>query len=382
MSLLTSGGSSGGQMELALHNIHPPPPPSPASSLIAVAKKRGRIENDNEDGQVGEETLTKKRRCWKESSQNSTNIKNILDLSDDAIGSIFEFLPGSFLYLAGTCKKFLRVHHQVYNEMVYDEEIHGSSDCHDGDGDNTDGKNGSNSKNNKRAITTTSWSSVMESISRVQHYLRHQGSSRKNLIKMAKSAAHWGNSQMLEYVMAQQPPSISFSFWDDEEVVASIRLSASFGGRLHILKHSKRKTKLPWPKGMLDAAIITRHMHVIRWLLQDTDCSREAGSCLFAIIKGDLEVLQCLRCNGCPWKITQFMAIACSFGHLEIVKWIRQNGCRWHVSYCESAAICGHLNVLKWAIEDGCPWIPFECRASAEAKGHMEIVNWIDENNG
>ena len=43
-------------------------------------------------------------------------------------------------------------------------------------------------------------------------------------------------------------------------------------------------------------------------------------------------------------------------GNLELVQWLRGEGCPWDHYTCHYAAIYGHVEVLRWARENGCPW--------------------------
>ena len=43
-------------------------------------------------------------------------------------------------------------------------------------------------------------------------------------------------------------------------------------------------------------------------------------------------------------------------GDLEILQWLRENGCPWDWSTCGWAAREGHTEVLRWARENGCEW--------------------------
>lgn len=50
----------------------------------------------------------------------------------------------------------------------------------------------------------------------------------------------------------------------------------------------------------------------------------------------------------CSWAAYQ--------GNLELLQWIRSQGCPWDIWTCIFAARMGHLDVLEWAIVEGCPW--------------------------
>ena len=99
--------------------------------------------------------------------------------------------------------------------------------------------------------------------------------------------------------------------------------------------------------------------------------------CMYAAGSGQLEVLQWLPANDCPWdKYT--CAHAAGGGHLEVLQWLRANDCPWDEDMCEGAAEGGHLEVLQWAHANGCPWSEEELYMAAK-KGHEMIVRFLIE---
>jgi|TARA_B110000977_G_scaffold164629_1_gene211291 hypothetical protein len=77
--------------------------------------------------------------------------------------------------------------------------------------------------------------------------------------------------------------------------------------------------------------------------------------CEFAVKGGQLEVLQWLRANGCPWGANT-CSHAAEGGHLEVLQWARANDCPWNEYTCMRATEGGHLEVPQWARANGCPW--------------------------
>ena len=76
--------------------------------------------------------------------------------------------------------------------------------------------------------------------------------------------------------------------------------------------------------------------------------------CMYAAGSGQLEVLQWLRANDCPWDEKTCSQAAC-VGHLEVLQWARANGCPWVARTCRGAAGGGHLETLQWLRANGCP---------------------------
>jgi len=47
--------------------------------------------------------------------------------------------------------------------------------------------------------------------------------------------------------------------------------------------------------------------------------------------------------------------VAATGGQLEVLQWLRTNGCPWNADTCSVAATGGHLEVLQWLRANGCP---------------------------
>ena len=43
-------------------------------------------------------------------------------------------------------------------------------------------------------------------------------------------------------------------------------------------------------------------------------------------------------------------------GNLELVQWLRGEGCPWDHLTCGFAVLKGHVEVLCWARDNDCPW--------------------------
>ena len=93
----------------------------------------------------------------------------------------------------------------------------------------------------------------------------------------------------------------------------------------------------------------------ISWAL-DKCSQKKARFCWRMAQNGDLELLQHLHDNGCPWD-ERTCSGAAHYGHIECLKYAHENGCPWDESTFEYAAENGHLECLKYARENGCPGV-------------------------
>ena len=62
------------------------------------------------------------------------------------------------------------------------------------------------------------------------------------------------------------------------------------------------------------------------------------------------------------------MWLAARSGNLELVQWLRAEGCPWHPNTCYYAVDYGHVEVLRWVRQSGCPW-----NASVRNKAATEL---------
>ena len=115
----------------------------------------------------------------------------------------------------------------------------------------------------------------------------------------------------------------------------------------------------------------------LSWALEK--CSEEKERfCSRMARNGNIELLQHLHENGCPWDIGTCMNAA-ENGHLECLRYAHENGCPWDGWTCSWAALRGHLECLKYAHENECPWDKMTC-SWASKNGQLECLKYAHEN--
>jgi hypothetical protein len=62
--------------------------------------------------------------------------------------------------------------------------------------------------------------------------------------------------------------------------------------------------------------------------------------------------------------------------------WLHGTGCPWDSWTCLGAAVGGHLSMLQWARVHGCPWDKADVREQAAREGHVDMLRWVDEQDG
>ena len=74
-----------------------------------------------------------------------------------------------------------------------------------------------------------------------------------------------------------------------------------------------------------------------RWLCQEQGFSMDRHVMNRAAGHGNLELVQWLRDEGCPWgTLTTHWAVA--YGRVEVLRWLRENGCPWTAAIRDEAA--------------------------------------------
>ena len=66
-------------------------------------------------------------------------------------------------------------------------------------------------------------------------------------------------------------------------------------------------------------------------------------------------------------------------GNLEILQRLRANSCPWDTNTCCGAAEGGHIEVLQWARANGCPWDEKGLLFMAAEMGHEAVVRALIE---
>ena len=153
--------------------------------------------------------------------------------------------------------------------------------------------------------------------------------------------------------------------------------SAAEGRQLEVMQWL-RANDCPWGRNTCSNAAYGGHLEVLQWA-HEHGCPWDESTCSGAARKGHLEVLQWARANGCPWD-EKTCAAAAQEGHLVMLQWARVNGCLMDRWTCANAALIGDLEILQWARDNNCPWSGTTC-SQAAASGHLEVLMWAHEND-
>ena len=73
------------------------------------------------------------------------------------------------------------------------------------------------------------------------------------------------------------------------------------------------------------------------------------------------------------------MNYAARGGNLELVQWLRGDGCPWNDGPCYYAVENGHVETLRWLRENGCPWTAVSRDWAAGKLGYTDdLGNLVD----
>lgn len=149
-----------------------------------------------------------------------------------------------------------------------------------------------------------------------------------------------GNIPMLQWLCALSPPN--------EREFAS----TAHNGHLVNLQWLRARG-YPWDEGAIILALMSSHMDIVRWLIQ----------------------------NGCPRQSPDIIYAAVVFTGTNTVQWLRQNGCPWSHDCVPIVIEDGDLTRLKWLITNGCPFDQFEMYNVAIEHFQYEILDWLVDGN-
>ena len=65
-------------------------------------------------------------------------------------------------------------------------------------------------------------------------------------------------------------------------------------------------------------------------------------------------------------------------GQLEVLQWLRAEGCPWSYGTCKHAVEQGHVEVLRWARENGAPWLAVTRDRAAAELGYTDDFGNLD----
>jgi hypothetical protein len=159
-----------------------------------------------------------------------------------------------------------------------------------------------------------------------------------------------------------------------EMIDTSVLKLAARMGSIYLLQQGMRKGLPLTPELCAEAA--KGDLETLQWLRQQ-GCPWDSLTCATAAKANRKDIIEWARENGCPWDGTACVGAAIG-GHLELLQWLRQQGCPWNAYTCAGAARAGHKHIIEWVIANGYSWEQNTCSGAAEG-GHLELLQWLRE---
>jgi hypothetical protein len=171
----------------------------------------------------------------------------------------------------------------------------------------------------------------------------------------------------------------------DLELTAEIFQLAAGGGSIEMLK-CLRENGCPWSNCAYSSAMSSSRLDTLQWLqaegcplTEESDgAGGFAGLVSMAAAHADLTVLKELLAQGAVQLSAHDTEAAAKHGHLDALKLLHEFHCPMNEGACAAAAGGNHLEVLQWLRLQGCPW-DGRTAACAVACYNLQMLQWIVE---
>jgi hypothetical protein len=188
--------------------------------------------------------------------------------------------------------------------------------------------------------------------------------------------------------------------------ISTVADYAAGGGHLHILKYLKQQYNCSFGVDTIYNAAGDGHLDVLKYLYNER-CPWDPSVCDVAAMQGDLTAVRWLREHGYGWDsagvtkcaarsgsvpLMQYlrgyraeltadtMREAAQEGHTELCAYLHSQQCPMDELCCAAAASAGHADTLRWLHSHGCPWQADDriC-VDAAAGGAVDALDYLVE---
>eukprot|EP00594_Rhizosolenia_setigera_P007047 CAMPEP_0178952808 /NCGR_PEP_ID=MMETSP0789-20121207/8058_1 /TAXON_ID=3005 /ORGANISM="Rhizosolenia setigera, Strain CCMP 1694" /LENGTH=301 /DNA_ID=CAMNT_0020633975 /DNA_START=104 /DNA_END=1006 /DNA_ORIENTATION=- len=143
-------------------------------------------------------------------------------------------------------------------------------------------------------------------------------------------------------------------------IFGGVNTHAAQGGKLNVLKWAENKELRINKRCCAEKAAEKGQLHIIQWLREKKGLELFGGLYNKAI-DGD-----------------RFIVMKRQGGHLHVMKWLRENKVPWNDWTFYRAALYGNLDVLQYLHDEGCPW-PRSVQINEE-EVTPEVIEWLRVN--
>ncbi|CAM9924860.1 unnamed protein product [Chrysoparadoxa australica] len=123
------------------------------------------------------------------------------------------------------------------------------------------------------------------------------------------------------------------------------------------------------------------HLHVMKWLHENTTCDWDTHAFKGAAARGDIPMLEWMLQHHEP---VGTHSIAASVPHgWTVIQWMREHGFEWDYLTTQAAARIGNLELLRLleskivtCPSQNCP-VTRHASLDAASEGHLHVLNWL-----
>ncbi|GFH47592.1 hypothetical protein CTEN210_04067 [Chaetoceros tenuissimus] len=314
---------------------------------------------------------------------------SISDLPNDLLKHCFSFIPGSYVNVAPVSRQFF----SNYSTVGIDDSLTALS---------TDVllKIGRNRRTTVDAVSNDA---------QLTEYCFIIAAPDDFMIKVCHKAALKGRTDVIDCAKAFRI-NLDNVMWKKDSMDVNLIENLAKEGNIEMIQYfDSSKFYLQIWKEIFYKAMASDHIHVMKWVFQESSQYDDWGTfmktmieayehvlegveatevtfrlCGMAAERGNIQVLEYCHQNNLQFNV---LSELCDFSMenkdeekaLESLKWLRRHGCPWDEDLCELAARNNYFNVLKWARSEGCPWNENTMKAAAES-GNTVIIKYCIEN--
>jgi hypothetical protein len=135
---------------------------------------------------------------------------------------------------------------------------------------------------------------------------------------------------------------------------------------------------LPFSAAVMRGAASSRCLSKLQWLHIEQQCPFPGEITMIAARAGDVEMLRWLKSAGCCFDKWTSLRGAQSGNNLNVLQFLHAEGCPWHPNVCGAAGEAGDLEQLKWLFSHGAT-VDNSTAMIAARGGAVPVLEWLQQ---
>eukprot|EP00953_Heterococcus_sp_UTEX-ZZ885_P012570 7207-Heterococcus_DN1.PRE.2 len=135
---------------------------------------------------------------------------------------------------------------------------------------------------------------------------------------------------------------------------------------------------LPFSAHVMRGAASSRCLSKLQWLHIEQQCPFPGEITLIAARAGDVEMLRWLKSAGCCFDKWTSLRGAQSGNNLNVLQFLHAEGCPWHPNVCGAAGEAGDLEQLNWLFSHGAT-VDNSTAMIAARGGAVPVLEWLQQ---